>query len=122
MDARVDSTHGLEAASAARLAQSSPSRAPERDTPERDTAQAAQKFQELFAQVLVKEMSRALPEGFFGQGAGADVFEGWLAEHLGAQLARNDGLGMGSLLEHGLGQKSAAREADPQEPTDPRTR
>ena len=71
-------------------------------------AAGAQKFEELFAQLIVKEMGRALPEGFFGTGAGSDVFEGWMAEHLGAQIARNDGLHMAGLLERELGDKNAA--------------
>ena len=63
---------------------------------------AGKKFEELLATLLVKEMRRELPEGFFGQGAGSDIFEGWLDEHLGAELARGGKLGIGKIVAQDL--------------------
>ena len=69
---------------------------------------ASKRFEELFATVLIKELRRGLPEGFFGKDAGADVFEGWLDEHLGRAIARGGALGLGDLVEQGLAQKARA--------------
>lgn len=74
-------------------------------------AGAAQEFERLFATLLVKEMRATLPEGFFGEGAGSDVFDGWLDEHLGSALAEGRGLGLRVALERDLGLKEAARDA-----------
>lgn len=61
--------------------------------------EAAKSFEELFARQLVRELRRGLPEGFFGKGVGADAFESWLDEHLGAQLARDGALGIAGMLK-----------------------
>jgi len=63
------------------------------------TAEAAREFEKLFATLLVKELRRGLPEGFFGKGEGADVYEGWLDEHLGTALSEGRGLGLRVALE-----------------------
>lgn len=52
--------------------------------------EAAQRFEELLATMLVREMRRGVEQGFFGEGAGSDVFEGWLDETLGRSLARDN--------------------------------
>jgi len=75
------------------------------------SSNAAQEFERLFATLLVKEMRATLPEGFFGGGAGSDVFDGWFDEHLGTALAEGRGLGLRVALERDLGLKQDAREA-----------
>jgi len=79
----------------------------ERVTGEKDAAEAAQGFESLLATMLVKEMRRALPEGFFGGGSGADVFDGWLDEHLGQALAASGGLDLAGSIRISLGEKAA---------------
>lgn len=71
-----------------------------------------QQFSKLLATMLVKEMRQALPEGFFGGGAGADIFEGWLDEHVGAALAARDGLHMEALIESSVRIKVDAAKAE----------
>jgi Rod binding domain-containing protein len=66
------------------------------------SADGARKFEELFASILVKELRKGLPQGFFGQGAGADVFEGWLDEHIGRSIASGRGLGIASIVQREL--------------------
>ncbi len=80
---------------------------------ETDVDVAAKKFEELFATLLVKEMRKALPEGPFGQGPGADVYEGWFDEHVGAALARGGTLELAQVIRASLGAepKSAGHEA-----------
>lgn len=73
------------------------------------SADAAQRFEELLATVLVKELRRALPDGLFGQGPGADVFEGWFDEHLGKSLARDGALGLAEVVREGLVRKAEQR-------------
>lgn len=68
-----------------------------------EATQAAHDLEKLFATVLVKELRRGLSDGFFGKGAGADVYEGWLDEHLGSALADGPGLGLRIALERDLG-------------------
>lgn len=75
-----------------------------------DSAPAAQRFQSLLASMLVKEMRSSLSEGFFGSGAGGDVYGGWLDEHIGATLARRDALHLDATLRESLDRK--ARQAE----------
>jgi len=75
---------------------------------EKDAGEAAQGFESLLATMLVKEMRRALPEGFFGAGSGADVFDGWLDEHLGQALAASGALDLAGSIRISLGEKAAA--------------
>jgi Rod binding domain-containing protein len=75
-----------------------------------EAVEAALEFEQLFATLLVKEMRRGLSEGFFGGGAGADVYEGWLDEHLGSALSEGRGLGLRIALEHELGGDASAGE------------
>ena len=65
----------------------------------------------LFATLLVKELRRALPNGFFGKGVGSDTFEGWLDEHLGQALADSDSLGLAGEIKVGLERKLQAQKA-----------
>lgn len=69
---------------------------------ESDTVAAAEKFEEMFASMLVKELRRGLDEGFFGQGPGAGVFEGWLDRIVGEALVRGKGLGIADAVERSL--------------------
>lgn len=73
-----------------------------------DPAKAAEGFESLLATMLVKEMRRALPEGFFGTVSGADVFDGWLDEHLGQALAASGALELAGSIRVSLEEKVAA--------------
>ncbi len=74
--------------------------------------EAADAFEKLLATMLVKEMRRALPNGFFGDGPGAEVFEGWFDEHVGGALAERDALGFAGMVKEDLVRKEAARETE----------
>lgn len=63
---------------------------------------AAQKFESLFATLLVKEMRKALPEGFFGSEATGDIYGGWLDQTLGQAIAKRGGLHLAPLVEESL--------------------
>jgi len=65
--------------------------------------ETAQLFEALFATMLAREMRRGLSEGFFGGGAGADVYEGWLDEHVGQAIARSGDLGLVGMVKAGMG-------------------
>ena len=69
---------------------------------EQDAGVAAKEFEKLLATIMVKELRRGLPDGFFGEGPGRDVYEGWMDEHLGAALTEGEGLGLRVALERGL--------------------
>lgn len=71
-------------------------------------AEAAKQLESVFARMLVRELRRALPEGPFGGGAGADVYEGWFDEHLGQALVERDALGLAGLVKTGIGRAVAA--------------
>lgn len=74
---------------------------------EEHDGEVARQVEGLFAQLFVKEMRRGLGEGFFGQGAGSDTFEGWLDEHLGESLARDGVLDLAGRIRTSLEQKRA---------------
>ncbi|HUR26639.1 MAG TPA: rod-binding protein [Planctomycetota bacterium] len=76
-------------------------------------AEVPQQFSKLLATMLVKEMRRALPEGFFGEGAGADIFDGWLDEHMGSALAARDGLRLEGMIAHSMQSKLDVAPAAP---------
>ncbi len=76
-----------------------------------DAKETARQFEKLFAVLLVRELRRAMPEGPFGQGPGADVYEGWFDEHLGGALAADDALGLTGMIKTAIGRAQAARAA-----------
>ena len=66
-------------------------------------AEAAEQMEALFATLLVKELSRTLPgEGFFGEGPGSDVFNGWMDEFLGERLATDGALDLAGRVKTAL--------------------
>ena len=67
--------------------------------------EAAEQFESLLATLLVKELRAALPDGFFGGGAGSDVYEGWLDQHLGAALADGWDLDLAGMVRVGIENK-----------------
>ena len=67
---------------------------------------AGEKLEALFATMLVRELRRALPnEGFFGGGKGADVFNGWMDDLLGQQLADDGALDLAGRVKVALSQQ-----------------
>jgi Rod binding domain-containing protein len=66
---------------------------------------AIKHFEELLSTMLVREMRRGVDEGFFGGGAGADTFEGWLDEHLGRSLARDGVFDLAQAVRVSIGMK-----------------
>ena len=74
--------------------------------------EAAKAFEALFATVMVKELRRGLSDGFFGSEAGADVFEGWLDEHLGEALAATGTLDVAGFIRVNLENKQVALEGN----------
>lgn len=76
---------------------------------EQEAASVGEEFEKLFATLLVKEMRKSAKGlggedgGFFGKGAGADIYEGWFDQHVGAQLASENALGLVGLVKAGLG-------------------
>ena len=75
-----------------------------------DSTPAARRFQERLGAMLVKEMRSTLPEGFFGGGAGSDVYGGWLDEHVGAALAKRDALHLEGAVRASLDRKARQME------------
>jgi len=69
-------------------------------------AEAAKMFEALLATMLVKEARRSLGEGgFFGKGPGADVFSGWLDQHVGQALADGWDLDLAGMVRTSLIEK-----------------
>lgn len=77
--------------------------------PSRDVA--PQELERLFATFVVKELKKTLPDGFFGQGAGSDVYEGWLEDHLGRSLADSGALDLAGSIKASIDSKTRAAEA-----------
>ncbi len=89
-------------AQADRLVQTATSLAAKAKTGAKGAADAPHQFSKLLATMLVKEMRQALPDGFFGEGAGSDIFNGWLDEHIGNSLAERDGLRLEDMIAHSM--------------------
>jgi len=88
---------------------------------------AAEQFEAMFASMLVTEMRKSMPDGFFGSGPGSDIYGQWFDRHLGAAISENDGLGLAGMLRAQLGLErtpgverpdgTIIREPDPVDPT-----
>ena len=63
---------------------------------------AGEAFEKLLASMLVREMTKTLKEGFFGDSPGADTFQGWLEEHLGEAVAKDNSLGIAEAVRASL--------------------
>lgn len=69
----------------------------------------AEEFSALLGTMLVKELRKSLPEGFFGQGPGSDIMDGWLDEHVGKSLADGWDLDIAGMVRVGLNEHGAAK-------------
>ncbi|MDF1800340.1 MAG: rod-binding protein [Planctomycetota bacterium] len=65
--------------------------------------QAASQFEAMFASMLVTEMRKSMPDGFFGSGPGSDIYGQWFDQHMGAAISKDDGLGLAGMLRAQLG-------------------
>jgi hypothetical protein len=72
-----------------------------RDLSDGDVERVAKRFEGLFLSMLVKEMRKTLPAGFFGEGPGAETFNGWFDDHMGDLLGNNGALDLVGLLKAG---------------------
>ena len=77
--------------------------------------EAAAMFEELLGTLLVREMRRGLSEGLFGSGAGADVYEGWLDQHVGQSLADSGALDLARSIRMSLAQKQSSEPSEASE-------
>ena len=77
-----------------------------------DVGRAAEAFESYFATMLVKELRRALPEGFFS-GSGSDVYGAWFDEHIGRAISERDALGLAGLIKTSMAQANASEETTP---------
>jgi Rod binding domain-containing protein len=68
---------------------------------------AAKQFESLMATMLVKEMRKSLPEGFFGAGPGSDSFNGWMDKSIGDSLASSWDLDIAGMVKTSLDSKQA---------------
>ncbi len=68
---------------------------------------AGKKFEGLLATMLVNQMRKSLPEGFFGKGPGADSFGGWMDKSIGDALADSWDVGIAGMVKTSLDAKQA---------------
>ncbi len=73
---------------------------------------AAKEMEALFATMLVTELRKGMGDGFFGSGPGADTFNGWFDEQLGASLASRGSLGLGDQVRESMMQEQSAARAE----------
>ena len=79
------------------------------------TEEVGQQFEELFSTMLVREMrksakSSASEGGLFGKGAGADIYEGWFDEKVGAAIAAQGSLGLVGMVKASIGRLESTEE------------
>lgn len=72
---------------------------------------AAKDFEVLLATMLVKEMRKTLPEGFFGDHADGDIYGGWFDQFMGKALAQDGSLQLSHKLESAIARKDASTAA-----------
>ena len=62
--------------------------------------EAGRKLAALFATMLMRELRRSLPnEGFFGEGPGADIYNGWFDQHIADALSASGALELAGMLK-----------------------
>ncbi len=79
---------------------------------ESEPEMVAQEIESLFATLLVSEMRKGLGEGFFGEGAGSDTFNGWFDEEIGSSLSAHGSLGLAGDVHEALIREKAAKDAE----------
>ncbi len=67
-----------------------------------EVEQVSEEFSALLGTMLVKELRKALPDGFFGKGPGSDIMEGWMDEHIGRTLSDGWDLDIAGMVRVGL--------------------
>ncbi len=72
----------------------------------------ARELESLFATLLVTEMRKSMKDGFFGSGPGADTFNGWFDEELGASVASRGSLGIAETVTESLVRQREAEAAE----------
>lgn len=72
-----------------------------------DATKVAKMFEEVLASMMVREMRRGVEGGFFGSGSGADVYEGWLDQHVGKALADTGTLDLAQAIRLSIKDKQA---------------
>ncbi len=78
---------------------------------ESEPAAVAREMESLFATLLVTELRKGLGEGFFGSGPGADTFNGWFDEQIGASLASRSSLGLADQIQDSITRQQQAQAA-----------
>lgn len=73
---------------------------------------AAREMEALFATMLVAELRKGLGEGFFGDGAGADTFNGWFDEQIGTSIASRGSLGLADQIRESIIREQGAARAE----------
>ncbi|MEM9382345.1 MAG: rod-binding protein [Planctomycetota bacterium] len=73
---------------------------------------AAREMESLFATMLVSELRKGMDEGFFGKGPGADTFNGWFDEQVGASLASQGSLGLADEIRESILREQHAAAAE----------
>ena len=75
---------------------------------------AADAFESYFARMLVSELRKSLPNGFFS-GSGSDVYGSWFDEKIGESLTRGDALGISKMVRTSLERTAGTISAPPSE-------
>lgn len=71
-----------------------------------DPTAAAEMFEVHLATMLAKEARSSLGEGgFFGEGPGSDIFNGWLDKHVGEALAEGWDLDLAGMVRTSIIEK-----------------
>ena len=60
--------------------------------------------------MLVKEMRKSLPEGFFGDSADGDIYGAWFDQHVGSAIAKSGALHLRPMVQRGLAEVPAYAE------------
>ncbi len=76
-----------------------------------ESAKAAKDFEALLGTLLVKELRRTLPTGFFGEQSGSDTYEGWLDDVLGKKIAESGALNLAGMVKVSLDAKAGEKKS-----------
>lgn len=75
-------------------------------------AEIAKQFEQIFVQQLLREMSKSLDGGFYGEGSGSHVYQGLFETVLADKIASQNGIGIAPSVEKSMSAQMLAAQPE----------
>lgn len=75
-------------------------------------SEIAKQFEQIFVQQLLRELSKSLDGGFFGDSSGSHVYQGYFETIVADKIAQGRGIGIAPAVEKSLGAQMLAAQPE----------